>query len=161
VDGQALYTGLFRLYAAIYKEIWGSLQSSSKESGQQDASQAEQNKCRKRDRNSEDECCTKKLKRPPPTYQNPRPVATNNFFAPLGDLPMENAEPSSEGNYIKTPEKNDSMGKSRPPSIVLTSEANLNSLKKERKIVVRGEFFQNTATGTLIMTKSTGDYSAI
>jgi hypothetical protein len=114
LDGQALFTGLFDMYAAMYKEMGDSLQSGSKESGQQDASQAEQNKCRKRDRESEDECCTKKLKSTPQPYQNPRPVAKNNFFAPLGDLRMKNAEPSREGNSTKIPVTNESLGKGRP-----------------------------------------------
>jgi hypothetical protein len=120
VDGQALLTGLFHMYAATYKEMRDSLQPSSKESGQ-----AQQNKRRKRDRNSDDECCTKKQKRPPPTHQNPQPVATNNSFAPLRDLPMENAETGREENSTKTPETNESKGKSTPPPTVLTSEANL------------------------------------
>jgi hypothetical protein len=59
LDGQALFTGLFRMYAATYKERRDSLQPSSMESGQEVASQAEQNKRRKRGRNSEDKCCTK------------------------------------------------------------------------------------------------------
>jgi hypothetical protein len=83
LDGQALFTGLFDMYATTYREMRGSLQPSSMEQGQEDVSQTEQNKIRKRDRNSEAECCTKTQKRPPPTYQNPWPVATNNFYAPL------------------------------------------------------------------------------
>jgi hypothetical protein len=70
---------------------------------------------RKTDRNSEDESSTKKQKRPPPTYEKARPVPRNNFFAPLRDLPMENAETGSEGNFSKTPETNESTGKGRPP----------------------------------------------
>jgi hypothetical protein len=100
LDGQALFTGLFHMYAATDKEMRGSLQPSSTESGQKDVSQAEQNKCHKR--NFEDECCTKNNNRPPPTYQNPRPVATNNFFVPLRDLPMENKEMGNKGNSTKT-----------------------------------------------------------
>jgi hypothetical protein len=50
---------------------------------------------RKRDRNYEDECCTKKQKKLPPAYLNLRPVAKNNFFAPLKDLTIENVEPGS------------------------------------------------------------------
>jgi hypothetical protein len=45
-----------------------SLQPSSKESGQEDVSQAEQNQYQKGDCNSGDECCTKIQKRPPPAY---------------------------------------------------------------------------------------------
>jgi hypothetical protein len=125
LDGQALFTGLFDMYEATYKEMRNSLQPSSIEQGQEDVSQTEQNKLRKRDRNSEAECCTKTLKRPPPTYQNPRQVATNNFYAPLSHLHMENTETGSEGNSPETPGKNENPGKSRPPPIVLTSEANL------------------------------------
>jgi hypothetical protein len=45
VSGQALFAGLLHTYAAIYKETWDSLQWSSMESGQEDASQPEQTKC--------------------------------------------------------------------------------------------------------------------
>jgi hypothetical protein len=71
-----------------------------------------------RETNSGYERCIKKQKRPPPTYQNPRSAATNNFFAPLRDLPVENAETSSEGNSTKTPGANEST-----PPVVLSSEA--------------------------------------
>jgi hypothetical protein len=81
-------------------------------------------------------CCTKKQKSPPPTYQNPQPVATNNFLAPLRDLPMENAETSSERNSTKTCGTNESTGISRPPPIVLSSEAKLISLHRELKSVL-------------------------
>jgi hypothetical protein len=81
------------------------------ELGQDDVSQAEQNKRRKGDRNSEGKYCTKKQKRPPPTYQNPQLVATNTLFAPLRDLPMENVEIGSEGNSTKTPGTNESTEK--------------------------------------------------
>jgi hypothetical protein len=115
-----------------------SLQQSGKKSGQEDASQAEQNKRRKRERNSEDECCTKKQKRPPPTCQNPLSVATNNFFTPLRDLPVANAEMGGEGNSTKTPGTNDSAGKDRPPPVVLISEASLLSLQRVLKGVLSG-----------------------
>jgi hypothetical protein len=53
------------MYAATYtyKEVGDGM-----ESGREVVSQAEQNKCQKGDRNTEDECCTKKQKGPPPTY---------------------------------------------------------------------------------------------
>jgi hypothetical protein len=41
---------------------------------------------RERERDFRDECCTKK---PPPTYQNPRPVTKNKFIAPLRDFTYE------------------------------------------------------------------------
>jgi hypothetical protein len=53
---------------------------------------------------TEDECCAKKQKWLPSTYQNPWPVPKNNFFAPLRDLSMENAEMGSEGNSPETNE---------------------------------------------------------
>jgi hypothetical protein len=46
--------------------------------------------------------------RQPPTYQKPRPVATNSFSVPLRDMPTENVETSSEGNSM-------SKGKGWPP----------------------------------------------
>jgi hypothetical protein len=52
---------------------------------------------RERYRNPQAECCTKKEKRPPPTYQNPQPVTKYNFFTPLRDLPTENWEPGGQG----------------------------------------------------------------
>jgi hypothetical protein len=111
---------------------------------------------------SEDVCCTKKKKRPPPAHPNARPVATNNFFAPLRDLPMENADTGSEGNSTERPGTNGSPGKGRTSPVVLTSEANLISLQRELKSVVSGEFlFRNTATGTRITTKSMVDYNAV
>jgi hypothetical protein len=45
--GQALFTGLYHMYTATYKEMRDSFQPSSIESGQEDVSQAEQNKRRK------------------------------------------------------------------------------------------------------------------
>jgi hypothetical protein len=91
--------------------------------------------------NSEHECCTKKQKRPPPIYHNPWLVAINNFFAPLRDLPMANVETSSKENSNETPGTNESIGKGRPPPIVLTSEANLIGLQRELSSVVSSEFF--------------------
>jgi hypothetical protein len=161
LDWQLLFTGFFHMYAATYKEMNNSLKPSSKKSGQEDASQAEQNKRRKRERNYQDECCTKKQKRPPPTYQNPRPVATNNFFVPFTDLPKENVETGSEGNSTKTPETNESPGNGRPPPIVLTSEANTISLQRELRIVVSREFFRITATGTRFTINIMVDYSTL
>jgi hypothetical protein len=66
LDQQSLFTGSFDMYAATYKEIRDDLQLSSMEPGQEDVLQARQNKCRKRARNSDDDFCTKKQKRPPP-----------------------------------------------------------------------------------------------
>jgi hypothetical protein len=97
--------------------------------GQVDASQAEENKHQKKDKNSEAQSCTKKQKRPPPTYQNLRPMATNNFFAPLRDLPVEDAETGGEGNSTRTPGTNESTGEGRSP-LILTSDANLIILRR-------------------------------
>jgi hypothetical protein len=91
------------MYAATYKQMRDRLQPSIMESAQEDISQAEKSKRLKRNTNSADECCTKKQKRPPPAYQNPRPVAANNFFAPLRDLLMENLETGRVGNSMKIP----------------------------------------------------------
>jgi hypothetical protein len=44
IDGQALFTDLFHMYAAVCKEMRDSLQLSSEELGQEDVSQAEHNK---------------------------------------------------------------------------------------------------------------------
>jgi hypothetical protein len=45
--GQTLFISIFHMYAATYKEMRDSLQPSSMELGQEDVSQAEQNKRRK------------------------------------------------------------------------------------------------------------------
>jgi hypothetical protein len=95
---------------------------------------------KERVRNSVDECCTKKQKWPPPTYQNSRSVATNNFFALLKDLLMGNADPSSEGNSTETPETNDSLEKVGHPRHI-NSGGQL-SLQRELKIFVTGEIFR-------------------
>jgi hypothetical protein len=128
-----------RRYLLVY---FTCLQPSTQDevSGQENPSYAEQNT--ERETSVHDECCTKKLKSPPPTYQNPRPVATNNFFAPLRDLPMENAETGSEGNSTKTPGTYVNSGKCRPSPIVLTSEAKFVGLHGEVKNVVSGGFFR-------------------
>jgi hypothetical protein len=85
----------------------------------------------------------------------------NNFFTPLRDLPVENAMTGKEGNSIKTLGTNESPGKSCPPPIILTLEANLISLQRELKSVMSGKFFQNIATGSQITTRSTVHYNAI
>jgi hypothetical protein len=86
------------------KELKACLQPSSKESGKEYASQAEQNKLQK-ETNSEDECSTKKQKRPHPAYQIPQPLANNNSFAPLRDLALDNVQTGSEGNCTKALEQ--------------------------------------------------------
>jgi hypothetical protein len=66
---------------------------------------------------------------------------------------MENVEKDSEENFTKIPGTNEGTHESRPPPIILTSEANMICLQREIKRVVGGEFFRNTATGTRITTK--------
>jgi hypothetical protein len=58
LDGQALLTGLFHMYAATLKKMKGSPHPSSIESGQEDVLQEEKTNA-ERETNSEDECCTK------------------------------------------------------------------------------------------------------
>jgi hypothetical protein len=59
----------------------------------------------------------------------------------------------------ETPSLDNNIEKGRPPPpIVLTSEVNLLSLKKDLKAAVNEEFFRNTASGTRITTKSMADY---
>jgi hypothetical protein len=45
IDAQALFTGLFHMYAAVCKEMRDSLQLSIEESGQEGVLQVEHNKC--------------------------------------------------------------------------------------------------------------------
>jgi hypothetical protein len=92
----------------------------------------------------------------------PRLVAMNNFFVPLRDLLLKNAETGSKGNSTKTPGTNEGPGRGRPPPGVLTLEAKLISLQRELKSVVNGQFFfWNTAIGTWITTRSMVDYNTI
>jgi hypothetical protein len=51
---------------------------------------------------------------------------------------METMELGSKGNSIKTPERNDSLGKGWPAPITLTLEAKLISLQRVLKSVVGG-----------------------
>jgi hypothetical protein len=57
--------------------------------------------------------------------------------------------------------KQKSLDKSRPPPIILTSEANQISLQKQHRSVVNRKFFHNTATGIQITTKNMADYRLI
>jgi hypothetical protein len=59
-------------------------------------------------------------KRTPPIYQNPWPMVTNNYFAPLRDLHVETVELSGEGSFTTVSETNHSLDKGRPPPTVLT-----------------------------------------
>jgi hypothetical protein len=88
------------------------------------------------------------------TSNIPKHTATNNFFAPLRDLPVANAEMASNGNPLKHLEQMRVCAKGRPPLIIITPKANLISLQRELKSAVSREFFRNTATGTRITTKS-------
>jgi hypothetical protein len=124
--------GFFHMYAATNKGMRDGLQPSSKESGEEDASQAEQNKRREEEGNS---AGRNRIGH----FQITRPVAMNNSFAPLRDLPMENAETGSGRNSTKTPGTNENSGKGRPPLILLTSETTLIKLQRELKSVVGGE----------------------
>jgi hypothetical protein len=81
-------------------------------------------------------------------------VVRRNFFMPLKAVPMDGAEPSSEGSS-STSEANESLDKGRPTPIVLTSEANLLSVQKELKTVVAGEFLQNTAPESMVDYRAT------
>jgi hypothetical protein len=104
----------------------------------------------------------RKQKRPPPAYRNPRPEATNNYFAPLRDLPMANTEPGSEENFSKIRETNESSRKDTPTLIILTSEPNLVSLQRELTLAVSGEFFfRSTETGIRITTERVVDNNGI
>jgi hypothetical protein len=63
----------------------------------------------------------------------------------------------------ETPSSDNNLDKGRsPPPIVLTSDVNFLGLQKDLKAVVTGDFFlRNTASGTLITTRSMADYKAI
>jgi hypothetical protein len=122
--------------------------------------QAAKNKCQKRDTNSENECCTQKQKRPPPTYQNPWPAAKNNFFVQLRDLPMEKVEIDNGGKSTRTPEQMRVRTKvGHLPSYLHqkpTSSASRENCKCHEQEVLPEHCNQNPITS-----KSMVDYNAI
>jgi hypothetical protein len=149
LDGKALFTGMMRLYAAIHRELEDSLLPECDKGSEEDVPRS---KRRKRNSDSDDGSSTSKREttdktRRLPVYQKPRPVATNNVFAPLRAVPMEDAEASDKGP------SSDNIDKGRPPPIVLTSEANLFSLQKD---CCDRNLSRNTASGTRITTKKHG-----
>jgi hypothetical protein len=91
---------------------------------------------RKRNRDSNHSISKKEAtetSRPLPVYQKPQPVITKNFFAPLRSVPTEGPEVCDE-----RPSSEDNLDKGRPPTIFLTSEANLISLQKTWKLLWPG-----------------------
>jgi hypothetical protein len=82
------------MYAVTNKGMRDGLQPSSKESGEEDASQAEQSKRREEKGNS---AGRNRIGH----FQITRPVAMNNSFTPLRDLPMENAEGVADETPLK------------------------------------------------------------
>jgi hypothetical protein len=83
----------------------------------------------------------------------------NDSYAQLKDLPVENAESSSEGNITKTSEIDERPGKGRPPRIILIWEANLIRAQRKLKSVVSSESFRNTAARTRITTNRMMGYN--
>jgi hypothetical protein len=109
LDGQALFSSLFHMYAEIYKEMRDSLQPSSTESGQDDVSQAEQNKRRKGDKLKMNAAPKSEVA----TSNLPKPTADSKGITSLrhsGLLPMENGETGSEENAIEIPGTSESTG---------------------------------------------------
>jgi hypothetical protein len=93
LDGKALFTRMLRLYATTHRDLKESLLPECSQEKEKDAPHG-----RRRKRNSDsDDGSTSKRKatdkhRQLPAYQKPRLVATNNYFAPLRAVPMEDAE---------------------------------------------------------------------
>jgi hypothetical protein len=152
---------MLRLYATIYQKS-DRVQTESRKVEEKVPTQSRR---RKRDRDYEDDTSVSKKEaqeksRSLPVYQNSRPVASRNFFAPLRSISMKGAEPTSEGSSSVHHAKK-SLDKGRPSPIILTAEVNIISLQKQLKGVVNGEFLsRNTATGTGSQ-KKMGDSKAI
>jgi hypothetical protein len=159
LDGKVLFTGMLRLYTATHREMKESLLP---ECAQGKEETEPHSKRRKRNNDSDYGSSVSKREatekcRPLQVYQKPRPVVTKNFFAPLRAVPMEGAEVCDE-----TPSSDNNLEKGRPLPIILTSEVNILSLQEDLKAVVTEEFFfQNTASGTRITTKSMADCKTI
>jgi hypothetical protein len=145
LDGEALFTGMMRLYTAIHRELEDSLLQECDKGSEEDVPRS---KRRKRNSDSDDSSSTSKREtmdksRPLPDYQKLQPVVNKNPFTPLRAVSMDGTEASDEG------QSSDNIDKGRPTPIVLTSEANLLSLQKDLKTVVTGVFlFLNTISGT-------------
>jgi hypothetical protein len=128
---------MLRLYAAIHREIEDSLLLEC-DQGKEEA--VPYSKCRERNSDYDDSSSISKREvmekcRPLPVYQEPRPVVTQNFFALLRTVTMEDAEVCG-----KTPSSDNNLDKDRPRPTVLTSEVNLLSLQGDFKAVVMGSF---------------------
>jgi hypothetical protein len=111
---------------------------------------------------------TKEAAKPTSETRDPRipsqlELPTRNLFAPLktADMELKSAEETKtqpDGDQQQPP----SSQRGRPPPIMPTSETNLIQLQKQLKGLVKASFeFQNTRTGTRVVTKEMADCSAI
>jgi hypothetical protein len=176
LEGQTLFSGLLRLYAATHRDLRPSLkQEEEKPAGGKDGDPGQRNqefreqKRRKRTQTGEKTQSTK-TDNATPTPRDPRTqpqgeVPTKNYFAPLRTTDMDVERPVREGSTQRPDGEShqESTSKSgRPPPIVLTSTINLIQLQKTFKGFVSGSFeFRNTRSGTRIVTKKMADFSAI
>jgi hypothetical protein len=89
----------------------------------------------------------------------PSKVATRNFFTPLRTTTMDTDSSGSES----TPQEETVPEKTcRPPTIILSSAANLIQLQKQLKNVVKEDFeFRNTRSGTRVITRGMADFLAV
>jgi hypothetical protein len=151
LEGQALFTGILRLYAALHLELHDYLKK------EEDPSE-EFREQRRRKRNPSDEQPTVPKKAVRAVTSVPKEITTRNFFAPL----RATMNTDSSGMEAKTEEEAFPEKTCRPPPIILTSSTNLIQLQKQLKSVVKGDFdFRSTRNGTIVVTKGMADFEAV
>jgi hypothetical protein len=117
---------------------------------------------RRRKRNNSSDGEVRSLKKPAQPDPEKTP-AIRNYFAPLrtAEMDIEDNSPAAEGS---TPleQQSTSPKKGRPPPIVLTSAANLISLQRNLKGLLKDNFeFRSTRNGTRVVTRDMEDYQTV
>jgi hypothetical protein len=161
LDGKALFTAMLRLYAALHRELRDTILPARQTSTEEFREQ------RRRKRNPSNEQAKKSKTTPTPGTKASKPqpqgeVATKNFFAPLRTADMDVERIPEEGETDESAREAPTSKAGRPPPIILTSALNLIQLQRNVREIVKGDFeFRNTRSGTRIITKNMGDFSAI
>jgi hypothetical protein len=155
LDGNALFTGILCLYAAIHREMAATLQTKQVETEEEFREQ------KRRKRNLSDKQTKQKRKTDTKSGTVSAPHAeltTKNFCAPL------RTEMDLEGDKVNTVQNKQgtTTQAGRQPPIILTSATNLLQLQKSISGIIKGSFeFRKTRNGTRVLTKEMVDYSAI
>jgi hypothetical protein len=174
LEGQTLFSGMLRLYAATNWDLMNSLkQEEEKPSGETKADPGQNNqefreqKRRNRTPTGEKEKIVKKFDTATPTPRESRiqpqgEVPTKNYFTPLRTTEMDIERPVAEGSTRRRTASGVIQKVRQAAPIVLTSTTNLIHLQSKFKGFVSGSFeFRNTRSGTRIVTKEMADFSAI